>query len=321
MASKRSFVSFSASFTGLLETVCILALAGTWLASLGSLHWLLDLFSHFRLQYIVLCLLVLVFAIGRRRKLLGLIAVVSLFWNASFVWKARPTAWFDHGKPAFTLMTFNVLYNNPQPERVIEHVLKTDPDVVCLLETDWRWHEHLQPLREKYPHHAEELEYGAFGFACFTRLPVKSMTTRYFAHGLFPSLVMELEHDGKPLTVIATHPPPPMSSHTAGIWQKQFIEIASFASTINHDLIVAGDLNATPWCHGMHLLQTGSGLQFRSADPVWPPTWGLHLPMMIPIDHVLVKGELSIMQRTIGPDLGSDHRPVMVRLLRLVDRP
>ncbi|MBL9185201.1 MAG: endonuclease/exonuclease/phosphatase family protein [Verrucomicrobiaceae bacterium] len=319
MASKRSFLSFSASFTGLIETACILALAGTWLGSLGSLHWLLDLFSHFRLQYLVLCLLVLVFAIGRRRKFLGLLALVSMFWNAWPVFEVHRTA--EPGEGKLTLMTFNVLYNHPQPERVIEHVMKTDPDVVCLLETDWRWHEHLQPLRDKYPHHAEELEYGAFGFACFTRLPTKSLTTRYFAHGLFPSLVMELEHDGKPLTVIATHPPPPMSSHTAGIWQKQFIEIAKLASTIPHDLIVAGDLNATPWCHGMRLLQTGSGLQFRSADPVWPPTWGLHLPMMIPIDHVLVKGELSIMQRTIGPDLGSDHRPVLVRLLRLVDRP
>lgn len=321
MASKRPFLSFSASFTGLIETACILALAGTWLGSLGSLHWLLDLFSHFRLQYIVLCLLVLVFAIWQRRKLLGLIAIVSLFWNGLLVMKVTATSWFDHGRPAYTLMTFNVFYEHEQPERVIEHVLKADADIVCLLETDLNWAKHLQPLRDKYPHHAEELEYGAFGFACFTRLPTKSMTTRYFAHGLYPSLVMELEDEGKPLTVIATHPPPPMSSHTAGIWQKQFIKIANFASTIQNDLIVAGDLNATPWCHGMHLLQTNSGLRFRTAAPVWQPTWGLNLPMMIPIDHVLVKGELSIMQRTIGPDLGSDHRPVLVRLLRLVDCP
>lgn len=321
MASKRPFLSFSASFTGLIETACILTLAGTWLGSLGSLHWLLDLFSHFRLQYIVLCLPVLVFAISKRKKLLCLLAVVSLLWNVALVWKAAMPHLFDHGRPAFTLMTFNVLYDHKQPERVIEHVLKADADIVCLLETDLNWAKHLQPLRDKYPHHAEELEYRAFGFACFTRLPTKSLATRFFAHGLFPSLVMELEHDGKPLTVIATHPPPPMSSHTAAIWQKQFIEIANFAATIPHDLIVAGDLNATPWCHGIRLLQTGSGLQFRSADPVWPPTWGLNLPMMIPIDHVLVKGELSIMQRTIGPDLGSDHRPVLVRLLGLVDRP
>jgi endonuclease/exonuclease/phosphatase (EEP) superfamily protein YafD len=319
MASARSFWRMSASFGGLLETACILALAGTWLASLGSHHWLLDLFSHFRLQYVVLCLLVIVFAVWKRKKLLGLIAVVSLFWNAWPVFEVHRTGEAGEGK--LSLMTFNVFYEHQQPERVIEYVLKADADIVCLLETDSNWTNHLQPLRDKYPHHAEELEYGAFGFACFTRLPMKSMTTRYFAHGLYPSLIMQLEHDSKPLTVIATHPPPPMSSQTAAIWQKQFIEIAKFASTIPHDLIVAGDLNATPWCHGMRLLQTGSGLEFCTAAPVWPPTWGLNLPMMIPIDHVLVKGELSIMQRTIGPDVGSDHRPVLVRLMCLVDRP
>lgn len=319
MASKRSFWQLSASFTGLIQTACILALAGTWLGSLGSLHWLLDLFSHFRLQYLVVCLLVIVFALWRRKWSLMTFALVSLLWNAWQAVKVHRTS--EPGEGNLTLMTFNVLYNHPQPERVIEHVLKTDADIVCLLETDSNWIKHIQPLRDKYPHHAEELEYGAFGFACFTRLPVKSMTTRCFAHGLFPSLVMELQYESKPLTVIATHPPPPMSSQTAAIWRKQFIEIAKFASTINHDLIVTGDLNATPWCHGMHLLQTGSGLEFRSAAPVWQPTWGLNLPMMIPIDHVLVKGNLNIMQRTIGSDLGSDHRPILVRLLRLMDRP
>lgn len=312
MASKRPFLSFSTSFTGLIETACILALAGTWLTGLGSLHWLLDLFSHFRLQYLVLCLLVLVFAIWQRRKLLGLIAIVSLFWNAWPVFEVHRTG--EPGEGKLTLMTFNVFYEHEQPERVIEHVLKADADIVCLLETDLNWAKHLQPLRDKYPHHAEELAYGAFGFACFTRLPTKSLTTRYFAHGLFPSLVMELEHDGKPLTIVATHPPPPMSSQTAAIWQKQFIEIAKFASTINHDLIVAGDLNATPWCHGMRLLQTGSGLRFRTAAPVWQPTWGLHLPMMIPIDHVLTKRGLTIQKRTLGPEMGSDHRSVTVEI-------
>lgn len=319
MSDARSFWRPFASISGLIETACFLALAGTWLGSLGSLHWLLDLFSHFRLQYIILCTLVLVWALWRRKRSLGLVAVASLFANAWPVFQAHHTG--ESGEGNLKLMTFNVFCGNPQPARVIEHVLNADADIVCLLETDSNWDKHLQPLRNKYPHHAEQLEYGAFGMACFTRLPVRKLTTRYFAHEGFPSLVMELERDGKPLTVIATHPPPPMTLQTATIWQRQFIEIAKFVSTIPHDLILAGDLNATPWCHGTRLLLKASGLQFRSADPVWQPTWGLETILMIPIDHVLVKGGLSITQRTIGHEVGSDHRSVIVQLRDQGDPP
>jgi endonuclease/exonuclease/phosphatase (EEP) superfamily protein YafD len=42
---------------------------------------------------------------------------------------------------------------------------------------------------------------------------------------------------------------------------------------------------------------------------------------MIPIDHVLVKGGLSITQRTIGHEVGSDHRSVIVQLRDQGDPP
>jgi endonuclease/exonuclease/phosphatase (EEP) superfamily protein YafD len=38
--------------------------------------------------------------------------------------------------------------------------------------------------------------------------------------------------------------------------------------------------------------------------------------MMIPIDHVLVKGGLSLQKRVIGPEMGSDHRSVTAEITR-----
>jgi endonuclease/exonuclease/phosphatase (EEP) superfamily protein YafD len=37
---------------------------------------------------------------------------------------------------------------------------------------------------------------------------------------------------------------------------------------------------------------------------------------MIPIDHVLVKNGLMVLKREIGPDLGSDHRSVLVEIAK-----
>jgi endonuclease/exonuclease/phosphatase (EEP) superfamily protein YafD len=43
------------------------------------------------------------------------------------------------------------------------------------------------------------------------------------------------------------------------------------------------------------------------------PTWLSNKPLfMVPIDHVLVSEGINIHKRFTGPDIGSDHRPVIV---------
>lgn len=186
--------------------------------------------------------------------------------------------------------------------------------IVCMPEVDTGWQRELEPLRKKYPHSVEVLEFGNFGMACYTRLQLKSSRTQFFADDGIPSIVLELEHEGRPLTFIGTHPPPPMGSRMSAIWRTQFKEIAKLASVIHHDVIVAGDFNATPWSHGMHLLFNQSDLGFRSTAPVWRPTWGLSTPMMIPIDHIVLSSRLVILKHEVGPDVGSDHRSVLVNV-------
>ena len=45
-------------------------------------------------------------------------------------------------------------------------------------------------------------------------------------------------------------------------------------------------------------------------------TWPAFLPMpaRIPIDHVMTGSGLRVVERTVGPDLGSDHRPVIATI-------
>ena len=195
-------------------------------------------------------------------------------------------------------------------------MLKADADIVCLLEVDETWRASLEPLRVKYPHRVEEMNEGYFGIACYTRLPLKSSEVRRFTIWALPTVLLNLDHLGRPLTVIATHPMPPMGGLKAQQWRSQLSHISSIAASIDGEVILAGDLNATPWCEGMRLLCEKSGLRFHSVDPVWTPTWGLKLPMMIPIDHVLVNGGLSVQKRVIGPEMGSDHRSVTVEITR-----
>lgn len=317
-ADKPSLLKMSVSFGGFCEVVAFLSLTGTWLGSLGRHHWTLDLLSHFRLQYLIVCALVVLFSLFRRRTLMLFVALISLLWNAQIVYAFQQTAdkIVVKTERPLRVITFNVMSENANHVAAIAHVLKADADIVCLPEVDETWRASLEPLRVKYPHRVEEMNDGNFGIACYTRLPLKSSEVRRFtAHGL-PTVLLNLDHLGRTLTFIGTHPIPPMSGFNAQAWREQLTQLGAIAASIDGEVIVAGDLNATPWCEGMRLLCEKSGLQFHCADPVWPPTWGLNLPMMIPIDHVLVKGGLSVSKRVIGPEMGSDHRSITVEIVR-----
>ncbi len=76
---------------------------------------------------------------------------------------------------------------------------------------------------------------------------------------------------------------------------------------------VAGDLNTTPWSREFRRLLAQSGLDGPLLRPRTLPArlgWA-----GLPIDHVLAGGGLRVAAVEPGPDLGSDHRPVVARLV------
>jgi endonuclease/exonuclease/phosphatase (EEP) superfamily protein YafD len=51
------------------------------------------------------------------------------------------------------------------------------------------------------------------------------------------------------------------------------------------------------------------------AGQAWQPTWEADFwPLALPIDHVLVPSTSCVTYTEVGPDVGSDHRPVRVTL-------
>ena len=113
--------------------------------------------------------------------------------------------------------------------------------------------------------------------------------------------------------IIATHPLPPVSTE---YWESRNAQLKSIAENVRDSAIptmVCGDLNTTPWSPFFRDFMNQTGLRPASLGQGIPPTWtGRTALLGLAIDYVTVPPEVQVVSRRIGPNLGSDHRPVIV---------
>ena len=135
------FFRCSIKLWGLLTAAGAVVSAATLFGFLGRLSYFLDLFSHFRVQYVlVLFVLGIVFVIGRRRiraalflalACVNLVPVLPLYFGAS----NNP----EETRPEMRAMLLNVNTHFGNPDRVKTVVSAADPDILVLEEVSSRW--------------------------------------------------------------------------------------------------------------------------------------------------------------------------------------
>ncbi len=126
-----------------------------------------------------------------------------------------------------------------------------------------------------------------------------------------PSIEARMAQQGRRFIIIGTHPMSPGGRGRSMQRDLQLRQLAAHVEQLQEPVLLIGDLNATPWSAGMRLITSGK-LGFRSLDPPWAPTWRARWPIAVPIDHALVAAPLVITRRAVGPEVGSDHRPIDV---------
>jgi endonuclease/exonuclease/phosphatase (EEP) superfamily protein YafD len=74
---------------------------------------------------------------------------------------------------------------------------------------------------------------------------------------------------------------------------------------------VMGDMNITPWSPVMRDFLEQNRLKDSALGHGIHPTWFSHSLMFgIPIDQILHGSGVVILDRHVGPEIGSDHFPV-----------
>jgi len=293
--------------------VCVLSAA----AFLGRWHWLLELTTHWRLQYAVgLGALTVAAALARKLKpalVFGAFALVNVFVLAPCYIPARPAAAASASQ--LRVMVLNVHTENVQYDAALREVIGSKPDVLVLEEVNALWLRQLGALMAEYPFQVCAEREDNFGIAMFSRLPLKSGQALYLGEAGVPSVQGIVTVGGKEVLVVGTHPLPPANRENARLRNEQLDALARHLSAFTGRKALLGDLNVTPWSPYFGRLLRASGLRDTGAGCGLQPTWPARVvPLWIPIDHCLVSPELGVIRRRTGRYIGSDHYPLVVDL-------
>lgn len=300
----------------LAEAFLTLAALGAAVAFLAPFGWPFELACHFALQYAVCLLAVALAAALFKMPRHALVCGVLGLWNLGQVlWSVRPAPESAGGGPEASLIVFNVHTANGRFEAVEDYLLARAPDAVVLLEVSPRWWIGLDRLRKAYPHALDEQRGDNFGIAVLSKTPLDEARFVLLSPIEVPSIVARLKVGGRPLTLVATHPVPPASAYLAADRDTHLAALPGLVREQAGPVVLAGDLNATPWSPVFRKLLAETGLVDSRRGFGVHATWPTAIPFArIPLDHVLVSPGVKVLSRSVGDPLGSDHAPVEVRL-------
>lgn len=301
--------------SGLILRIVGLAALCPLAGLLGGDWWFLDLFNHFQRQYAVFVGLGMVALLTMSRLRLASWAalglVVPLIHLSPYY---IPTDKTPRG-PVLRAATFNVLSANRRHADALAWIRAEDPDFVFLPEVDPAWAEGLRPLAESHPYVIDHVVEGNFGFSLYSKQPVLSHEILPCGRLGLPLLKARLKGPCGDFTLLGAHPVPPASRFWAKERDEFLRSLAEEGAKSEGAVIAVGDLNATPWCRGVRPLRD-AGFRDTALGYGTGSTWMRGNPILsIPIDHILYRGaDIVCVERKIGPDLGSDHRPVVAVL-------
>jgi endonuclease/exonuclease/phosphatase (EEP) superfamily protein YafD len=307
-----------------LTTIAIVLVTGLTLTSYIAWNPYLELAAHFKLQYLAISLLCILLLFSDRPKKWLFIAFlcISIQLIQIIPWYFPPSWTGKSETPNLRILLSNVYVRNRSYEKVLSLVKEEKPDIAIFQEVDPRWAQQLQPLSATFPFTFQAPD----DLVIYSRLPLNQAAL--FGSSIKPSIGANLTINHQDITLVVTHPPPPIPSLFESRNQ-QLQQVGEYIQQQKNPVILVGDLNITMWSPYYRKLIQATGLENARKGfgllPTWPAstpygnTFIKRIPIIsffkIPIDHCLVSSPIRVTRIHTGPSVDSDHLPLITDLL------
>ena len=265
----------------------------------------------------------LLLLLGRRRLALAMLPGLAWAWwvVVSVLSVSSPTI----DGPVLRIVSANVgMIESPDPA-TIDWLASTRADLIGLLECTPGWVTAVEAIEREDGRRwttiiARPRMNDTGGIALFGLEALRDGRIESPVDGGLPQLEITAITTLGPLRVLLVHPIPPLGFEMTRVRNETFDWMVDRCVASSMPTLVMGDLNETPFGRTFRDFLAATGLRGAGG---WSPSWPIRIlgitvpsPLRIPIDHVLVPPGFVIRTHRLGPDIGSDHRPVVVDVAR-----
>lgn len=320
-----------------VSVVCLLAAIGiTSFAILTSrVGWPLALerLSHFQLQYwlvvlvltgVTLCLR-LFFTAGSQSKRL----LLAMFFCCA-VLSVQIITWYAIRLPIaeaanYKVLSANLLIRNTNAKRILDLVQQEQPDLALFMEVNDQMGKQLETLTAILPYSSNQQTPYRLGTVLYSKTPLTDIELPKFNTRSAVHVTAHTQINGQPISLVGIHPFPPVNPELFKDRNQAFAAVGKYVKTQSDPVILMGDFNTTMWSPYYRQLARQTGLKNTRSHfgilPTWPSKLSyIHLPKLnpltklfqIPIDHCLASSALKVVGMHTGPDVGSDHLPIVI---------
>lgn len=271
----------------------------------GRLAWLVDLGAHWQWLYLIVGVVCGAMLLRRGSRVPTALAAV-LIGVGWFSASAPAEGTSADSRPRFTVVSANLKLGQADLDALRRWIDRLGVDLVVLQEVTEASAQAIARWKD-YPYQLVTPEDGPFGLAILSRHPLSAtQALESLEQPLrYRAFISWQEHR---VGISAIHPMPPVAPLYHERRAQIFEEEARWARLAASPSILAGDLNASPWSSAMRAV--GPGLRRATGLQA---TWPAMLPV-IPIDHILTSEAWQVVASGVGPEIGSDHRPVFAVL-------
>ncbi len=301
----------------LLLNLLLLCLLSSFRLFDNITYWFMDIFSHFAVQYSFLALIMFLICLWKRFIPMAVLAILLFILNASIlVDLGRSVHAAGQAETTFKIYSANIHKLNNDLSKLNHELHVVDPEIILLLEVTPEHVEQIRSVIQTYPYRIENTSIGdsGIGVVFLSKFPVRNYHVSKLAERGNLLLEATLEINQKSVIFYGVHAQRP-GLRNFNERKSQFFLLARKINEHSLPVIVAGDLNSTPYSPIFRQLLKLSGLRDSREGFGWQPSWPTNFPpLWLPIDHILVSPEIQVYRRTTGSYFGSDHYPVFAEL-------
>ncbi|HWA48203.1 MAG TPA: endonuclease/exonuclease/phosphatase family protein, partial [Dongiaceae bacterium] len=242
--------------------------------------------EQFAVQFSLLAAVALIVALSMRRWIAAALFAILL---VTFAWPLVPRgeAAAAPADPArLKIVSANLWYNAADYHRTLDFLMRSDADVIGLVEVIPAWREVLAPLIAKYPYKADCADIGPWcETLLLSKLPIVTQRKGILAPDTPAAAGGDILWGERRITILATHftwPLQPVLERPQGVVHEpaaapylagplpnirqaeQADAFARLAIGLPPVLIVMGDFNSAPWSRVQHSFRAATGLNIEA---------------------------------------------------------